>query len=250
MDGRWARSRAQRSLSGSGRPRRAPEAHILRIDPRASTVDGAPVLTTVLEVVQNKRMSDQTRECASLPGDANLDCVAAALEKPGALYSSFDFPDKNALLTVTVDGTDLPAKFESKARWGDSTAQPGVGTAWLILVDAAASMGTRFDEAKAVASQFVNTMGPNDIVDVAFFNHKGVVEDSHWVSQKAQAMTTINQVARVYPAEGRTRPLFNIIKNAATDGFKDLGNAGQSDQRPAPPGDGRALERLGRRRPD
>src|SRR5262249_49525927 len=46
----------------------APEAHILRIDPRASTVDGAPVLTTVLEVVQNKRMSDQTRECAALPG--------------------------------------------------------------------------------------------------------------------------------------------------------------------------------------
>ncbi|HVY47319.1 MAG TPA: FHA domain-containing protein [Minicystis sp.] len=205
-----------------------PEAHILRIDPRASSVDGAPVLTTVLEVVQNKRMSDQTRECAALPGDANLDCVAAALEKPGALYSSFDFPEKNAVFTVTVDGTDLPARFESKSRWGESTNQPGVGTAWLILVDAAASMGTRFDEAKAVATAFVNAMGPQDIVDVAFFNHKGVVEDSHWVAQKQQALTTINQVTRVYPAEGRTRPLFNIIKNAATDGFKDLGNAGQS----------------------
>src|SRR6185503_14096934 len=69
---------------------------------------------------------------------------------------------------------------------------------------------------------------PHDIVDIAFFNDKGVVEDSHWVSQKAQAMATINAVPRVYPSQGRTRPLFTIIKNAATDGFKDLGNAGQN----------------------
>lgn len=208
--------------------RAAPEAHILRIDPRASTVDGAPVLTTVIEIVQNKRMSDLTRACAAMSGDAHLDCVANALDAPGALYSSFPFPDKNALFTVTVDGTDTPAKFESTSRWGDSAGQPGVGTAWLILIDAASSMGTRFDEAKAVANAFVNAMGPNDIVDVMFFNDKGIVEDSKWVKDKGAAAQSIANVTRTYPTQGRTRPLFNIIKTAATDGFKELGNAGQS----------------------
>src|SRR5690242_2794330 len=87
----------------------APEAKILRIDPRTSTVDGSPVLTTVIDLVQNKRMSDLTRPCAAMNGDAYNDCVADALEKPGALYSSFDFPDKNAVLTVVVDGSDNAA---------------------------------------------------------------------------------------------------------------------------------------------
>ncbi|WP_437801507.1 FHA domain-containing protein [Sorangium sp. So ce693] len=219
-------------LAGQRRAEAAPEAHLLRIDPRASTVDGSPVLTTVLEVVQNKRLSDLTRNCAALTGNANLDCVADAIEQPSALYSSFDFPDKNAILSVTVDGTDLPAKFESKARWGDSAGQPGVGTAWLILIDAASSMGARFDEAKSVASAFVNAMQPNDIVDVMFFNDRGIVEDSKWVSNKQAAAQAIAGVARTYPTQGRTRPLFTIIKNAATDAFKELGNAGQGVQVP------------------
>ncbi|AKT41960.1 FHA domain-containing protein [Chondromyces crocatus] len=205
----------------------APEARILRIDPRASTVDGQPVLTTVLDLVQNKRLGDITKQCATLTGNAHMDCVADALEQPQALYSSFDFPDKNALFTVTVDGTDLPSKFESKARWGDSAGQPGVGTAWLILIDAASTMGARFDEAKAVANAFVNTMTPNDIVDVMFFNDRVVVEDSKWVNNKQQALQSISSVTRTYPTQGRTRPLLNIIKNAATDAFRDLGNVGQ-----------------------
>ncbi|MEJ7728860.1 MAG: FHA domain-containing protein [Polyangiaceae bacterium] len=206
----------------------APEAHILRIDPRASTTDGSPVLTTVIELVQNKRMSELTGECATLSGNANLACVANKLEAPGALYSSFPFPKDNAVLTVTVDGSDLPAKFVDTIRWQEAAAQPGVGTAWLIVIDAASTMGTRFDEAKAVGTAFVNAMGPNDIVDVMFFNDRAVVKDSKWLNNKAAAAGFIGAEARTYPTQGRTRPLFNIIKSAATDGFKELGNAGQA----------------------
>ncbi|MFS8067040.1 MAG: FHA domain-containing protein, partial [Byssovorax sp.] len=65
-------------------------------------------------------------------------------------------------------------------------------------------------------------------VDVMFFNDKGVVEDSKWVNTKAAAQASINNVPRTFPAQGRTRPLFNILKQAATDGFKELGNAGQN----------------------
>ncbi len=208
----------------------APEAHILRIDPRASIVDGAPLLTTVLELVQNKRMSDVTSKCATLAGDAALDCISNALEQPGALYSSIDFLEKNAVFTVTVDGSDVPAKFESKARWGESAGKDGVGTAWLVLVDAAASMSPRFDEAKHVAGSFINAMGPNDIVDVMLFNDKGVVQDSKWVASKDRGAATgaLAAVTHTYPSQGRTRPLFSIIKQAVTDGFKELGNAGQN----------------------
>ncbi len=215
-------------LTGARSALAAPEAHILRIDPRAGTADGQPIITSVIEIVQNKRMSDITRQCVALNGDAYYDCVATALDVPGALYSSFPFPDKNALLTITIDGTDTPAKFESTSRWGESANQPGVGTAWLILIDAASSMGSRFDEAKAVAKAFVNQMGANDIADIMFFNDKGIVEDSKWTADKAKALATIDNVPRTFPTQGRTRPLFNIIKTAATDGFKELGNAGQA----------------------
>ena len=234
---RWGAGVAMRAVSVAlfaalmlvaGRAGAVPEAHILRIDPRASVVDGSPVLTTVLELVQNKRMSDVTSRCATLTGTDNLDCVANALEQPGALYSTFEFPETAALFTVTVDGADTPAHFESKARWGDSVTQAGVGTAWLILIDAAASMGARFDEAKGVAASFINAMGPNNIVNVMLFNDRGVVKSSTWVANKAQAAAEMSSVAHTYPSQGRTRPLFNIIKQAVTDGFKELGNAGQT----------------------
>lgn len=210
----------------------APEAHILRIDPRAAKVDDSPVLNTVIEVVQNKRMSELTAPCATLTGDSNLDCVADALEKPGALYSSFDFPDKNAFFTVKIDGQDYPIAFESKVRWGDALTQPGVGTAWLILVDAASTMGPRFDEAKAVAAAFVNAMGPNDIVDIMFFNDKAVVLDSKWTPSKQTAAGFINNATGTYPTQGRTRMLGKIVRTAVTDGFNELGNAGLNVKEP------------------
>ncbi len=212
----------------------APEARILRIDPRAAKSDDAPILTTVIEVVQNKRLSELEAPCATLTGDSHFNCVADALEKPGALYSSFDFPEKNAFFAVKVDGQDFPISFESKIRWSDAAAQnqPGVGTAWLILVDAASTMGTRFDEAKAVAAAFVNAMGPQDIVDVMFFNDKAVVLDSKWTPSKQTAATFINNATGTYPTQGRTRMLNRIVRNAVTDGFNELGNAGVSVKEP------------------
>ena len=46
------------------------------------------------------------------------------------------FPAKNALFMVSVDDMDRPAKYISHAEWSDSGREPGVGTAWLILIDA------------------------------------------------------------------------------------------------------------------
>jgi len=206
----------------------SPEAKILRVDPRAAQDNGNPVLTTVVEVSQSKRVSDATAECGALTGNGQFDCMSAALEKPFALYTPFPFPAQNAIFTVTVDGTDVPAKFVSDVAWGDSLQQPGVGTAWLILVDADRRMGKSFTDARQLAQQFVASMGANDIVNVMFFNDRQVVKDSKWVSaaQKARVQTLINSTTDTYASSGRNRSLLTIIKTAATDGFGALGNVG------------------------
>lgn len=210
----------------------APEAHVLRIDPRASSKSGDPVITTVIEVQQSKRISQATGHCATLNGDGRLACMAEALEKP--LYSTFPFPKANALFSVVVDGTDRPAKLLSVEDWGKSQREPGVGTAWLVLVDADSRMGNSFDDAQELAKQFVRSMGPNDIVNLMFFNDRQVFNDSGWLpaARKAQAEGFVTQVTGTVPKQGRNRPLLTIIKNAATDGFKALGNSGEKAEIP------------------
>jgi hypothetical protein len=207
----------------------APEAHIMRIDPRAAQENGVPILTTVLEVVQTKRITDATGGCIDDKGSGYYRCLADAMEKPYALYQPFPFPHENAIFTVKVDGSDQPGSYVSDAKWGDSMQQPGVGTAWLILVDADGRIKHAFDDAKAVANNFVGSMGPNDIVNVMFFNDRQIVKDSKWMSagKKASAQAFINSVGGTWPSAGRNRSLFTIIKEGATDGFKSLGNVGE-----------------------
>ncbi len=207
----------------------APAVKLLRIDPRAAQENGNPVLTTVVDISQSKRVSDATSACAGLTGNAQLDCMSQNLEKPFALYQSFPFPSDRALFTVNVEGTDIPAKFISLARWGESQQQPGVGTSWLILIDADKRMSKSFDDAKQVAQQFVATMGPNDIVNIMFFTDREVVKDSKWIpaTQKAKATGFITSSTETFTSSGRNRSLLTIIKKAATDGFQALGNVGE-----------------------
>src|SRR5512140_2240851 len=134
----------------------APQAKILRIDPRAQQENGDPVLTTVVEVAESKRVSDTIAPCGAVGADnSRFDCYGRELEKPYALYTPFPFPEQNAVFTVNIDQGDLPARFVSKATWGESQQKPGVGTAWLIVVDADKRMGSAFEDAKKVAEAFV-----------------------------------------------------------------------------------------------
>jgi hypothetical protein len=206
----------------------APQARILRVDPRAALQNGNPVLTTVIEVSQTKRISDATAGCGGLTGNGQLDCMSQALEKPSALYEPFSFPASNAIFTVAVEGSDFPAKYVSHASWGDSQQLPGVGTAWLVLIDVDRRMGRSFEDAKAVAAQLVASLGPNDIVDLMFFNDRQVVKDSKWLAgaQKTGA-AFVASVTETFPSSGRNRSLLTIIKSAATDGFGALGNVGE-----------------------
>jgi hypothetical protein len=86
----------------------------------------------------------------------------------------------------------------------------------------------RVSKTRTVAKAFIGSMTANDIVDVMFFNDRQVVSDSKWqpASAKGQVDGFVNALKSTYPAQGRVRPLFNIIKQGATDGFRELGNVG------------------------
>lgn len=218
------------SLCASSPAAAAPEAKLLRVDPRASLESGHPIITTVVDVSQSKRVSEAISECAALSGNDQLSCMSSALEKPNSLYTAFPFPAKNAIFAVSVDDMDRPAKYISHAKWGDASREPGVGTAWLILIDADRRMGAAFQDARQLAARFVAAMGPNDIVNLMFFNDRQVVRDSQWLptAKQAQAQKLIDSMKDTYPSQGRNRALLTIIKTAATDAFGALGNVGNA----------------------
>jgi hypothetical protein len=212
----------------------APEAHILRVDPRAGLQNGKPVLTTVIEVIQFKRLSDVLQPCASVVGAGTLSCWSEQLEKPGALWDPFPFPEQNAHLLVKVAGEDQLTKFIDKAQWGKSQNQPNVGTSWLLAVDAANSMGSRFGDARTIAHEFIEQMQPGDLMDLMFFDDVQVVKDTKWKTykQRADLGNALNDFKSPTPSHGRDRALFSEIKSMTQDAFGSLGNSDQPDAVP------------------
>jgi FHA domain len=212
----------------------APEAHILRIDPRTGVNNGKPTLTTVLEVVQFKRLSDVLQPCAGVTGAGTLSCWSSNLEKPGALWDPFPFPEANAHLLVKVAGADTLTTFVDKTQWGKAQNQPNVGTAWLVSIDAASSVGSRFGDERAIAHELIQEMQPNDLMDIMFFDDVQVVKDSKWMTyaQRADLANMLNAFKSPMPSHGSNRPLFTEIKNMTQDAFGSLGNSDAPDQVP------------------
>jgi hypothetical protein len=210
-----------------------PEAHILRIDPRAGLQDGQPLLTSVIELVEFKPMSEVITNagCGAQKGDGLLDCISNAVEQKNVMWKAFQFPDPGSRLLVRVDGGENPAKLASKATWGASTKDPLVGTAWLIALDASSLMGPRYSDAREVANQIINALGPNDIAKLIIFDDRiaPYVANSSWVpaAQKAQLVSILQANPSPQPSHQRARPLFNQIKNI-TKSFGDIGNTGST----------------------
>ncbi len=210
----------------------APEAHILRIDPRAGVTDGQPVLTSVIELVQFSALSEvvTAKGCGAVRGDALLDCISTAVEEKGALFKALPFPEGNTSLLIRVDGAENPAKFVSKTSWGAAGKDPLVGTAWLIALDASSAMGPRYADAREVANQFIGSLGPNDIAKLIIFDDRlnTYTAASQWVpaAQKATLVTILQNNNHTAPSSGGGRPFGGQIKGI-TKAFSDLGNAGQ-----------------------
>ena len=209
--------------------RAIPEVHILRIDPRAGVDSDAPILTTVVEVVQFNSLTNALEPCAQTKGfNQHIDCMSDILEKPKSTWSSFPFLKANATLLVKVDGRDRPSTVEGDPKtWAQSLKEPNVGTAWLVVLDAAAGMGSRYLEAREVANDFIRTMQPNDLMNIMVFDDQQVFKSSKgWktYAQRTELANVLKEVATNAPSHGKDRALFEQIKKMATDGFNDLGN--------------------------
>lgn len=205
---------------------------ILRIDPRASQTEGAPVLTSVIELVDHVPLSTATGICnAQAKADDQFDCVADQVVKNDVMWKKVEWPEGKAYFTINVEGRDAQLKLVSKQTWKEASDQKvaGVGTAWLIVIDAGSTMGNRFDEAKAVASAIVNSKRDNDIFSVKYFNDVGIVYTLDWTSDKNAALKFIESPAdagpiKPFPASGRgVRELGDTVRDAAIDGFRNVG---------------------------
>jgi hypothetical protein len=211
----------------------APEAHVLRIDPRAGVTDGQPVLTSVIELVQFNALSEvvTAKGCGAVRGDALLDCVSSAVEEKGALFKALPFPEGNTSLLIRVDAGENPAKFVSKTSWGAAGKDPLVGTAWLIALDASSAMGARYADAREVANQFIGALGPNDIAKLIIFDDRlnTYTAASQWVpaAQKATLVTILQTNNHTAPSSGGGRPFGGQVKGL-TKAFADLGNTGST----------------------
>jgi hypothetical protein len=214
--------------------RGTPEAHILRIDPRAGLNEGKPVLTTVVEVVEVRRLTDTLQPCAKLGGAAMLSCWSEQLEKPAALWQSFPFPEQNARFLVKVSGEDHLARFIDKTQWGKAQGQANVGTAWLVALDASAAMGDRFGDARAIAHELIEEMQPNDLLDLMFFDDLQVVHDTKWKSfkQRVDLGNALNELKSTSLSHGRDRALFSEIKSMTQEAFGALASSEEPDQNP------------------
>ncbi|HXS15606.1 MAG TPA: hypothetical protein VN764_00370, partial [Polyangiaceae bacterium] len=127
----------------------APEAHILRIDPQTSLIDGRPTLTAVIDIAEISGTTNAVVGCAGKSGDAGLDCMSDALEAPGAWGTSPTFAPRDVSLSVKFDGAEQAAQLLSHTRFGEAQTEPRIGTAYLLLIDADGRVGKAFDELQA-----------------------------------------------------------------------------------------------------
>lgn len=212
-----------------------PQGHILRIDPRVGTQGGTPVLTTVIDLVQNNAVTDATAGCNSSSGtNAYIDCMSAAFESD-KLWTPIGTKDggfpKNAMLTVAVGlGTKLARIEGDPIKWG-AAKDPLVGTAWVIALDASSGMGARYQDAREIAHKFIGAMSPNDLMDIVIFDDRdgAWVVDSKWKQYKDRR-DLVEQVLEKFPnpspSHGSQRPLLSQLKRIASTTFGSLGNAG------------------------
>jgi hypothetical protein len=95
-------------------------------------------------------------------------------------------------------------------------------------------MNKGYDEAVAVAKQFIETMGPGDLVNVILLSDRQVLGDSKWVSRadKSDAIELLEKHEGTVRSQGRTRPLLDLIQGAASDSFRALGSKGEKANAP------------------
>lgn len=199
----------------------APRAQVLRLDTTQVDSAGLPVLTTVIDVGEPRRVSDAIASCVSASRAARWDCIGTALEKPNALFVPTQFQSGAAVLAL--DGAARPAEYSDHASWGSLRSTPRMGTAWLVVLDVDRRMGAGLSIARGVAEAFIESLAPNDAINVMVMDDQQVRVDTHWLSasQKDAAFGVVRSVS-LATGTARNRGLARILRTAASDAFSTL----------------------------
>lgn len=250
----WFASRKLRGLAALGRARRpwtsirlslfcllwvtatlaGPRAQLLRISPETTMRDGSPVVTAVIDVSETTRMSQLKASCAGRKGSDQLDCLSNAFEAPHAFARPVTIPEESMQLTVEIDGADHSTRAIEQASFGERLGEPGVGTAYLIVLDADSHGKETFDEARAVAEQFVESMGPGDWVNLMVLSPRTIAADTDWqpLASRDVVLKVLEETDETFSSRDRTRPLLDLFAQATRSAF---GQFSVDDQGAPPP---------------
>ncbi len=226
----------------------APTAKIIRIDPNPS-IDGSALTMTMMVDLGEPRSPSKALEACGPPSKKQeyLSCAGDALQKSNAFYAPIAWPPhkkvnaapdvdteaEHVAMMVGLDGAERPAELISHTHWGKLVkTDKRIGTSYLILIDASNSMKARVEQAKAVARELVKKKGKNDIFNIKWFNDATWFSGSGWTNNAKTLYGAIAAVTKASAAAGRSRPLFDLIKGSALEGFGELGNSTQKANSP------------------
>ncbi len=210
------------SLAWTTVARAAPEVHVLGVDTRDGLAAGRPIVTTLVTVEQTRPVSEIVRSCAR-PAD-RLACWEERLATPGAFGAPFPFPRDHARFVVRVGDEDRALELVDATRWLDAPSTARAGTAWIVALDASASMGARYEDARASVYMLVQAMRPQDLVDLVVFDDRGILRDTKWktFTERNAIVTALSMDAHVAPPHTGERRLPAMLQMIAEGGMASL----------------------------
>jgi hypothetical protein len=184
-------------------------------------------MRTVLSIDRVRELSKIVAPCDAVTTAVDAaECWREQIEKPGNLFTPVhaDSLVPERLHLVPPDADSPAMDMLDKIRWGAAKDQPRIGTAWLVVLDASAGMGDRYEDARQLATQFIVTMQHQDELDLVIIDDRQVVTDSRWrnfAERNYLAHCLDSQKATLPPHTGE-RSLNDQLKEVAHDAMLAL----------------------------
>jgi hypothetical protein len=203
-------------------------AKFIRIDPEPTTDEkkGTPVIPMLVELGTPTPINSFAEGCFQGAGNKvtqdGLKCMSNKIQKERYI-KQYEFPTENAVVFSIVGDESKPMKIIDAIPFKDATAV-NAGVAWLILVDASSSVGSRWPEMQETAIAMINAMGPNDAVQVRVMDDKSVRASTKWLaaSAKGQAVNTVKAVGATFKTGAPVDSLISRIEKETVGGFQSL----------------------------
>jgi len=202
----------------------------IEAEPVTDEKTGTPVIPMLVELGTPVPINTFTTGC-SVGGTgakvnvAMLQCISNKIQKEG-YQKQFEFPKDNARIVNIVGDSPAPMEVIDAVPFKDAQAA-NAGVAWLILMDASSTAGTRWGSMQETAEAIVKAMGEHDAVMIRIMDDKATRESTKWLgaSGKQAAITKIRSVTTTYKSGG-IDSLINRIEKETVGSFQELVSKG------------------------